>query len=172
MFQVVSKLEHKFRLFQYFTVELYDENNFDFLYCGKFTRNRFEEIKRVQRLKFNMDQAPKIIVSFVQGLADDRKRFVNCSIVEPAPTTQVPGMGERPKNVCRFELMCRSEFKEMSELTLELDRVQGEQLNQHLIQFIDKYKVGSLFELIGLSNVIGKTVFRGRPRKCLLSVSK
>ena len=40
----------------------------------------------------------------------------------------------------RFELMSRSEFKETPEFSLELKRVQGEQLNQHLISFVEKYR--------------------------------
>jgi len=66
----------------------------DFLFSGTFSRQSFDEIRRAQGLKFNMEQAPKNIVAFVQGLRQDSKnRFVSCALVEEG--------GPKGKNICR-----------------------------------------------------------------------
>ena len=66
-------------------MELYDEKNVAFLFVGVYTRQRFDELKRAQGLKFGVDQAPKNIVAFVQGLRQDNKqRFIRCTLIEDA----------------------------------------------------------------------------------------
>uniref|UniRef100_A0A915E1L1 Uncharacterized protein n=1 Tax=Ditylenchus dipsaci TaxID=166011 RepID=A0A915E1L1_9BILA len=52
-----------------FEVEIYDEQNVDFLYH---------------------DQAPKKIVSFVKDLRQDNMKFINCTLSEHADKTRVP----------------------------------------------------------------------------------
>uniref|UniRef100_A0A915EHD4 Spindle assembly abnormal protein 6 N-terminal domain-containing protein n=1 Tax=Ditylenchus dipsaci TaxID=166011 RepID=A0A915EHD4_9BILA len=114
-----------------FEVEIYDEQNVDFLYHGAFSHSRFNDLKQRQHFTFSIDQAPKKIVSFVKDLRQDNMKFINCTLSEHA---------DKNKSSCKFELVTRSDFKDMCMMSLELKKVQGDQLNAHLIQFIEKYK--------------------------------
>lgn len=103
----------------------------DFLYSGHFTSSKFSELKHQQKVTFSIDEAPRKIMSFVQHARKDDSKYVSCAIQENSSPD---------KCFCRFELISRGEFKDMTNLSLELKKISGEKLNHHLIKFIEKYK--------------------------------
>ncbi|KAI1691250.1 spindle assembly abnormal protein 6 like protein [Ditylenchus destructor] len=114
-----------------FEVEVYDEVNVDFLYSGYFTSSKFSEIKQQQRVTFNIADAPQKITSFIQQARKDNDKYVSCTIQENSNVD---------KCICRFELISSNDFKNATNLSLELKKAAGEKLNHHLIKFIEKYK--------------------------------
>ncbi|KAI1730144.1 spindle assembly abnormal protein 6 like protein [Ditylenchus destructor] len=114
-----------------FEVELYDEANVDFLYSGYFTSSKFSEMKQQQRVTFSMADAPQKITSFIQQARKDCKKWVSCAIQENSNVD---------KCICRLELITHTDFKDMTNLSLELKKAAGEKLNKHLVKFIEKYK--------------------------------
>ncbi|KAI1719069.1 spindle assembly abnormal protein 6 like protein [Ditylenchus destructor] len=104
-----------------FEVEIYDEANVDFLYSGYFTSSKFSEMKQQQRVTFSIAEAPQKITSFIQQARKDSKKYVSCTIQENSNVD---------KCICRFELISSNDFKDTTNLSLELKKASGEKLNQ------------------------------------------
>uniref|UniRef100_A0A915DE66 Spindle assembly abnormal protein 6 N-terminal domain-containing protein n=1 Tax=Ditylenchus dipsaci TaxID=166011 RepID=A0A915DE66_9BILA len=114
-----------------FEVEIYDEQNVDFLYSGAFSHSRFKDLRQRQHFTFSIDQAPQKIISFVRDSRQNNMKYIKCTLL---------GNTDKNQRFCKLELVTRSDFKDMCMMSLELNKLHGDQLNAHLIQFIQKYK--------------------------------
>lgn len=146
---------------QSFSLDIYDSKDVKFLYSGIYTRHKFEEIRQAQHLKYNFDKATDKIISTVKETKSNPNVFISFSM-EGKVGWYVMFLIILLQflvylmfyyfnitififllllNFFRFELKRRDDHTDYAVFKLELERIIDARLNDHLICFIEQYKV-------------------------------